>query len=79
MGGTNNYTATYQSDYGDKSNKWIPFGLLDNANKTVTFNLVNFADPDSASYDARTAAYCVKPTDDYFANCYWRETDNNRK
>ena len=54
----------YQSDIRDGSNKWIPMGIYDNSNKTVTLNLVNCTDPAAHYYD-------VTPNDDYFVNCTW--------
>ena len=57
-------TECFQSDYIDGSNKWIPMGLLDNANKTTTLNLVDCT-------DARAHKYEVTPNNDYFLNCFW--------
>ena len=57
----------FKSDYGDKSNKWIPAGILDNAGKTVTVNY----DYALVVGDQRTIAYMVTPTNDYFTNCIW--------
>ena len=64
-----NNVHLFQSDYGEGSNKWIPFGLLDNSNKTVTFDylLAMTIDADEA------LAYAVKPNNDYFLNCYWAD------
>ena len=53
---------SFQSDYNDGSNKWIPMGILDNSNKTTTLEEV--ADIAAHGYD-------VKPNNDYFLNCYW--------
>lgn len=49
----------YQSDYNGGSNKWIPFGVLDDARKTPTLTYED------------GAPYSVKPNNDYFLNCYW--------
>ena len=54
----------FQSDYADGSNKWIPFGMLDNALKSATFRWTTYDDDASI-------AYAVKPGNDYFLNCYW--------
>ena len=56
----------FQSDYLDGSNKWIPFGMLDNAYKTATFN-------HTTNTDAAAHGYDVTPNDDYFLNCYWAD------
>ena len=62
---TCNYNGPcFQSDYGDGTNKWIPFGMKDNALKSATFRWVGYQDEASV-------AYAVKPTNDYFLNCYW--------
>ena len=62
---TCDYTGNcFQSDYGDGSNKWIPFGMVDNAMKTATFKFNSFSDDSSI-------AYLVTPNNDYFVNCYW--------
>ena len=63
------YTCNYQgpcfqSDYADGSNKWIPFGMMDNALKSATFRWTTYGDDASV-------AYAVKPNNDYFVNCYW--------
>jgi glucan-binding YG repeat protein len=63
------YTCNYvgpcfQSDYSDGSNKWIPFGMLDNAYKSATFRW-------TTSSDEASKAYEKTPTNDYFLNCYW--------
>ena len=55
----------YQSDIRDGSNKWIPMGILDNSNKTITLNLTTVP-ATSAAFD-----YFVTPNDDYFVNCTW--------
>ena len=54
----------FQSDYADGSNKWIPFGMLDNALNTATFHHTTITDDEAHAYD-------VKPNNDYFLNCYW--------
>ena len=54
----------FQSDYADGSNKWIPFGMLDNALNTCTFKHTTITDSQAHAYD-------VKPNNDYFVNCYW--------
>ena len=54
----------FQSDYGEGSNKWIPFGMLDNSLKTVTFKYTSAQYQDSKDYS-------VNPTNDHFLNCYW--------
>lgn len=54
----------FQSDYADGSNKWIPFGMLDNSLKTATFQW-------SDTLDSASTAYAVKPNNEYFVNCYW--------
>ena len=56
---------SFQSDYIDGSNKWIPMGLLDNANKTVTLNLYELREEPLAH------KYEVTPNNDYFLNCFW--------
>ena len=58
----------FQSDYGDKSNAWIPFGMLDNAQKTCT---VEYTACDVDTYP-QAHKYEVGMTDDYFLNCYWK-------
>ena len=63
------YTCNYQgpcfqSDYAEGSNKWIPFGMMDNALKSATFRWTTYGDDASV-------AYAVKPNNDYFVNCYW--------
>ena len=59
---------SFQSDYDGGSNKWIPMGLTDDSGKTCRIPSVAAAggcdDPSCKSYE-------VKPTDDYFLNCYW--------
>ena len=55
----------YQSDINDNSNKWIPFGVFDNANKTVVYQAT------SKPGEKRYHAYEVTPNNDYFLNCYW--------
>ena len=56
----------YQSDINDLSNKWIPYGVLDNSRKSV----VN--DPGhTGNYPEGYYKYEVTPTNDYFLNCYW--------
>ncbi len=62
----------YQSDYGDKSNKWIPMGLLDNSNKTVSADQTRVQESSSPAH-----AYDVMPTNDYFLNCYWSDGAND--
>jgi hypothetical protein len=57
-------TLSFKSDYADKTNKWIPAGLLDNAGKTVSIEYDENMDP-------RTLDYMVTPTNDYFVNCIW--------
>lgn len=59
----------FQTDYIDGSNKWVPVGLLDNANKTVTLN--NYA-----CSDDRAHAYDVLPNNDYFLNCFWYSSND---
>ena len=54
----------FQSDYADGTNKWIPFGMKDNALKSATFRWTSYDDDASV-------AYAVKPNNDYFLNCYW--------
>ena len=62
----NAYTGyCYQSDIAEGSNKWIPFGVFDNAGKTVIENPRTYADK------AELHAYEVIPNNDYFTNCYW--------
>ena len=62
---TCNYTGPcFQSDYGDGSNKWIPFGMLDNSLKSATFRWTN-------ANDTASVAYAVTPSNDYFLNCFW--------
>ena len=64
---------SYQSDFGDGANKWIPMGMLDNSNETVTLRY-------NAVSDAAAHAYEVTPNDDYFLNCFWnRKADDKRQ
>jgi glucan-binding YG repeat protein len=63
----------FQSDINDQSNKWIPFGVLDNSNKTVTFKVESY--PNGTAEEKRAHAYEVKPNNDYFLNCYWMTLD----
>ena len=55
----------FQSDYADGTNKWIPFGMLDNALKSATFRWTEYQEGDPS------VAYAVKPNNEYFVNCYW--------
>ena len=55
----------YQSDINDNTNKWIPLGVFDNANKTVIY------DATAKAGEKRYHAYEVTPNNDYFLNCYW--------
>ena len=55
----------YQSDIAEGSNKWIPFGVFDNAGKTVIENPTTLPD------ETKLHAYEVTPNNDYFTNCYW--------
>ena len=57
----------FQSDYGDGSNKWIPFGMVDNSYKTATFQFTSYQSDDSVGYAI------LKPNNDYFVNCYWND------
>ena len=59
----------YQSDINDQANKWIPFGVIDNANKTVTLKYESLGN--TSQDEKRAHAYEVKPNNDYFLNCYW--------
>ena len=59
---------SFQSDYRDGSNKWIPAGVLDNSGKTITFNSTLNT---SGSWDGPEHAYDIIPNNDYFLNCYW--------
>jgi hypothetical protein len=61
----------FKADYGDKTNKWIPAGILDNANKTVT---TQYIDAIAEGVDDKAFAYLVTPTNDYFLNCVWFES-----
>ena len=54
----------FQNDYGEGSNKWIPFGMLDNSLNTCTFKHTTITADEAHAYD-------VKPNNDYFLNCYW--------
>ena len=74
------YTCNYQgpcfqSDYADGSNKWIPFGMLDNALKSATFRFASGAVYSNAvvpaSTDDAALAYRQQPNNEYFLNCYW--------
>ncbi len=70
--------AAFQTDYRDGSNKWVPFGLKDNAGKTVTFDsvlidMVNGITDNSGAHHG----YDVIPNDDYFLNCYWNGLSKN--
>lgn len=60
----NSYTPItslwYQSDYGDSTNKWIPFGFRDAAGNTCY-----------AEFGKGYSPYEVTPNNDYFLNCYW--------
>ena len=57
----------YQTDYDGKSNKWIPAGVKNDSNKTITV----------CGYTGKgtdvNAAYEVTPTNDMFLNCSWTE------
>ena len=65
---TCNYTGPcFQSDYSDGSNKWIPFGMLDNSNKSATFRFT------ATNVDQRSLAYSQDPSTEYFLNCYWQD------
>lgn len=55
----------YQSDVNDLSNKWIPYGVLDNSRKSVVKTA------DKTRYPENFFKYEVRPTNDYFLNCYW--------
>ena len=57
----------YQSDVNDLSNKWIPYGVLDNSRKSV----VKTSDKQGSGYPEGYFKYEVRPTNDYFLNCYW--------
>ena len=60
----------FQTDYRDGSNKWVPFGLKDNAGKTITAD----STVDSSvggDFSGPEHAYDVIPNNDYFLNCYW--------
>lgn len=52
----------FQSDYGDSSNKWIPFGFKDAAGNTCYHDFATVAN---------RCPYEVTPNNDYFLNCYW--------
>lgn len=55
----------FQADINDQTNKWIPFGVFDNTNKTV------IADPTFNPTEKKYHGYEVTPNNDYFLNCYW--------
>lgn len=60
--------ATYpafKSDINENTNKWIPMGIKDNANKSI------MADPTANEGDFNAHGYDVVPNNDYFLNCYW--------
>ena len=72
----------FQSDVNDQSNKWIPYGILDNSKKSVCYtaqakqvgNTTGITKFDgTAQYYApdNYFAYEVVPNNDYFLNCYW--------
>lgn len=60
----------YKSDYGDK-NKYIPMGLLDNANLTVTMNFENVENSGDPDWIKACEKYLVKPTNEHFLNAMW--------
>lgn len=66
---TDYYGPVYQSDYDDKQ-KWIPLGMTDNSKKTVVFDVATYG-IGGAQENPNAMAYFVKPTNDYFLNCYW--------
>ncbi len=57
----------YKTDYGDK-NKYVPMGLLDNANNTVT---MEFTVADALGWGDAAEKYLIRPTNEHFANCLW--------
>ena len=61
---------SYQTDYKDGSNKWVPMGLLDNSGKTVSVDA-------TANNSTAAHSYDVVPTNDYFLNCYWNDGAND--
>ena len=70
---TINYTGPcFQSDYADGTNKWIPFGMLDNSLNSATFRFTTITDKTSPSRAyAAVDGGAFKPNNDYFLNCYW--------
>ena len=63
----------YQSDINDLTNKWIPYGVLDNSRKSVVRPVdLNATAASYASLEGYFK-YEVKPTNDYFLNCYWTD------
>ena len=63
-----NNVYSFQSDYDGGSNKWLPMGLTDDSNKTCAVPSVCAA---GTVTDSAAHSYEVKPTNDYFLNCYW--------
>lgn len=61
----------FQSDVNDQSNKWIPFGILDNSKKSCSASAVMKDDGTNLGWPTNYYAYEVAPTNDYFLNCYW--------
>ena len=59
----------YQGDFRGSSNKWIPFGVYDDARNTCVLQY-EFSDG-TITGNERCTAYNVTPTNDYFLNCYW--------
>ena len=54
----------YQADYNGGSNKWIPFGVLDDVGNTIIRSNVQ-------AHTNGVDEYVVTPNNDYFTNCYW--------
>ena len=53
----------YQTDYDGKSNKWIPAGIDNDSNKTVTVY--------GYTGNSINGDYEVTPNNAMFLNCYW--------
>ena len=66
-----NNVYSFQSDYDGGSNKWLPMGLTDDSGKTCTHPDVCATAGNPVEGNADAHSYEVKPTNDYFLNCYW--------